>query len=266
MRRRRSVCVTFLHESYNPRTEFHRMGFTHVYLPMLLEHSESQICQLGNPESGQREHALMDGRAYTNKELASVAGISPQTATAHLRILGEAGLITATKSGRCVYHRIATAEVAEMLERMAAVAPMNDLYLAQRRKAGDLAVLRSCYDHLAGPLAVRLTQSFLERTMLVEENGGYTVIRSETWVQLGVTLREKTSVRPFVRPCLDWTERKPHVAGPLGRQLFDHGLSVGWYSRQSSKRGLVVNDAGRQALQQILGLDPNNLEIGVEHA
>ena len=58
MRRRRSVCVTFLHESYNPRTEFHRMGFTHVYLPMLLEHSESQICQLGNPESGQREHAL----------------------------------------------------------------------------------------------------------------------------------------------------------------------------------------------------------------
>ena len=209
---------------------------------------------------------LMDGRAYTNKELAAVAGVSPQTATAHLRLLAEAGLITAMKSGRCVYHRIATTEVAEMLERMAAVAPMNDLYLAQRRKAGDLAVLRSCYDHLAGPLAVRLTQSFLERGMLVEENGGYAARACETWARLGVTLPTKSSTRPFARPCLDWTERKAHVAGPMGRQMLDYGLECGWYRRASSKRGLVVTRDGRQALQQILGLDPNSFEMGVEHA
>lgn len=209
---------------------------------------------------------LMDGRAYTNKELAAVAGVSPQTATTHLRLLAVAGLITAMKSGRCVYHRIATTEVAEMLERMAAVAPMNDLYLAQRRKAGDLAVLRSCYDHLAGPLAVRLTQSFLERGMLVEENGGYAARACETWARLGVTLPAKSGTRPFARPCLDWTERKAHVAGPMGRQLLDHGLERGWYRRASSKRGLVVTGDGRQALQQTLGLDPNSFEMGVEHA
>lgn len=197
---------------------------------------------------------LMDGRAYTNKELAAAAGVTPQTASAHLRLLQNAGLVLAEKRGRCVYHRLAGAEVAQALEQLAAIAPADSLYRAQRRKAGDLAQVRSCYDHLAGPLAVAMTAACLQRGMLVEAQGVFQVTPAEEWGRLGVRLPLKPTRQPFARPCLDWTERRLHVAGPLGRQMLDHALQAGWMQRQQHKRGLLLTAPGRQALEQILGL------------
>ncbi|MDE4098498.1 ArsR/SmtB family transcription factor [Phaeobacter gallaeciensis] len=200
---------------------------------------------------------LMEGRAYTNKELAAAAGITPQTATAHLRMLQEAGLVVAEKRGRCVYHRLSGAEVAQALEQLAAIAPADSLYLAQRRKAGGLAEVRSCYDHLAGPLAVAMTQAFLRRGMLAERDGGFDTVPSDLWAPLGVTLPDpqRSARQPFARPCLDWTERRLHVAGPLGRQLLSHALERGWMLRRQHKRGLTLTAPGRRALHQLLGLE-----------
>lgn len=205
---------------------------------------------------------LMEGRSFTNKELASAAGITAQTATAHLRMLQNAGLVVAEKRGRCVFHRLANAEVAHVLEQLASIAPSDHLIRAQRRKAGDIAQLRSCYDHLAGPLAVAMTDRLLERGLLVEADGGFRVTADETWGKLGVTLPQgakggQTAAerrQPFARPCMDWTERRLHVSGPLGRQILAHAFDRGWVARNRYKRGLQLTGLGARAFEGILGL------------
>ncbi|UWQ24462.1 metalloregulator ArsR/SmtB family transcription factor [Leisingera aquaemixtae] len=202
---------------------------------------------------------LMEGRAYTNKELAAAAGVTPQTASAHLRLLQNAGLVVAEKRGRCVYHRLAGAEVAHALEQLAAIAPADSLHRAQQRKAGGLAQLRSCYDHLAGPLAVAMTRALLDRGMLAEAHGAFRAEPAAEWLKLGVVLPERPGRQPFARPCLDWTERKLHVAGPMGRQILDHALGSGWVKRHRHKRGLMLTAPGRVALEQILGLQCGTL-------
>ncbi|WP_291729114.1 helix-turn-helix transcriptional regulator [Leisingera sp. F5] len=202
---------------------------------------------------------LMEGRAYTNKELAAAAGVTPQTASAHLRLLQDAGLVVAEKRGRCVYHRLAGPEVAHALEQLAAIAPADSLHRAQQRKAGDLAQVRSCYDHLAGPLAVAMTRALLDRGMLREEHGAFRAVPAGEWLKLGVILPEKPGRQPFARPCLDWTERKLHVAGPVGRLILDHALDSGWVKRHRHKRGLVLTTPGARALEQILGLSCGGL-------
>ncbi|AAV97023.1 winged helix-turn-helix domain-containing protein [Ruegeria pomeroyi] len=196
---------------------------------------------------------LMDGRAYTNKELASAAGVTPQTATAHLRRLEEAGLIRATRSGRCLYHSIAGPDVAEALETLSALAPSDHLYRVQQRKGARLKMLeaRSCYDHLAGRLGVAIAQALLELGDLARDGAQYRVVPSERWAKLGVTL---TGRAPLARPCLDWTERLPHVAGPVGREVLSHALSANWLRRVRGERGLEVTPAGAVALRQILGI------------
>lgn len=209
---------------------------------------------------------LMEGRSFTNKELAAAAGITPQTATAHLRMLQNAGLVLAEKRGRCVFHRLANGEVAQVLEQLAAIAPSDHLHRIQQRKAGDISQLRSCYDHLAGPLAVAMTTRFLERGLLVEEHGGFRACPDEAWQKLGVTLPEKpkapSSHLPFARPCMDWTERRLHVSGPLGKQILAHALERGWVMRNKYKRGLVLTAPGQRALEDILGLHSQELIDG----
>lgn len=202
---------------------------------------------------------LMDGRAFTNKELALAAGVTAQTATAHLKLLQAAGLVLAEKSGRCVYHRIAGAETAALLEQLAALAPSQDLYHRQCRKAGALAGLRSCYDHLAGPLAVRMTEVFLERGMLVADQGSYRSGRPDLWQALGITPAEPKGRGAQARPCLDWTERRHHLAGPLGRQIMDHGLTQAWFHRQTGARELVVTDKGSAVFSCVLGIETKEI-------
>ncbi|MFS4581398.1 ArsR/SmtB family transcription factor [Phaeobacter sp. C3_T13_0] len=198
---------------------------------------------------------LLDGRSYTNKELAAAAGVTPPTATAHLQMLQSAGLVIAEKRGRCVFHRLASAEVAHALEQLAAIAPSDHLHRAQQRKAGGLAPLRSCYDHFAGPLAVAMTARFIDLGILIERNGGFEVVPATEWSKLGVVLPSTVGRQPFARPCMDWTERRLHISGALGRQILSHALKAGWVKRQSVKRGLLLTSPGRAAFDQIIGLN-----------
>ncbi|MEK0164359.1 metalloregulator ArsR/SmtB family transcription factor [Phaeobacter sp. JH20_36] len=202
---------------------------------------------------------LLDGRSYTNKELAAAAGVTAPTATAHLQLLQSAGLVVAEKRGRCVFHRLASAEVAQTLEQLAAIAPSDHLHRAQQRKAGVLAPLRSCYDHFAGPLAVAMTRRFLDLGILVERNGGFEVIPAAEWDRLGVTLPTRPSRQAFAKPCMDWTERRLHISGELGRQLLSHALTSGWVKRQPVKRGLLLTAPGRAAFEQTIGLDTRSV-------
>ena len=208
---------------------------------------------------------LMEGRAFTNKELAAAAGISAPTATAHLRLLQDAGFVVAEKSGRCVYHRIANSEVAQTLEQLATLQPSQRLYSTQQKKAGDLAVVRSCYDHLAGPLAVAMTDALLRMGAMVELNGAFEPQPAGIWNKLGVTLPERPGRKPFARPCLDWTERKPHIAGPLGRQILTQALDLQWMKRRRHKRGLHLTRDGVRAFEQMLKLDAELMEKAMSH-
>lgn len=198
---------------------------------------------------------LMDGRAFTNKELAAAAGISAPTATAHLSLLRDAGFVIAEKSGRCVYHRIANVDVAQTLEQLVALQPTTALYQTQQKKAGDLAVVRSCYDHLAGPLAVAMTDVLIQKGALIEQDGIFHAQPAPVWAKLGVILPDRPGHRAFARPCLDWTERKPHIAGPLGKQLLTRALDRCWMQRRTHKRRLQVTSKGAAALEQLLQLD-----------
>lgn len=206
---------------------------------------------LAHPSRARMLNALMDGRAFTNKELASFAEITPQTATAHLDRLEYAGLITRLKSGRHTYHRIASEDVATALEMLSTLTA-NPL---SARTPPELRRARSCYNHLAGRLAIEITSSLTAKGMIVEENGHFAPQPSPVWEKLGVTLPERALKKPFAKCCLDWSERKYHIAGPMGTALLNNALAEGWLNRpRHDARYLDITAQGRRAFGALLGL------------
>lgn len=202
---------------------------------------------------------LMDGRAFTNKELASAAGITPQTATAHLQKLQGAGLTSSLRSGRQVYHRLASAEVAAALEQLAHLTPSD--HLARAGRAGqEVRLARSCYSHLAGRLGVALAQALI-RDQVVQVTDGTAAPgpHYEALVtRLGLTVPPG---RPLVRLCLDWTERRHHLSGPFATALMTHALEAGWLARRTGARSLRITPAGQAAFAQHFGLTAADLSL-----
>ena len=208
--------------------------------------------------------ALLDGRAWTAGELAAAAGVAPPTATGHLNLLVEGGLLSEVRQGRHRYVRIADATVAELIENLAALAPPRarprpprTLSAASRNRA--LARGRTCYDHLAGTVGVAITDAMTERGLLGWDTGSPSLTRAgATWLEgLGVRLATGGSRRPVTRACLDWTERRPHLAGAAGAALCAHAFEAGWITRIGTTRAVALTDGGRAALHAHLGLaDP----------
>ncbi|WP_404819498.1 ArsR/SmtB family transcription factor [Streptomyces marincola] len=201
--------------------------------------------------------ALLDGRAWTAKELAHHEGVAPSTATEHLHALVRGNLLTEERQGRHRYVRLAGPHVAELVEGLAALAPerpaaARSLSAASRRRA--LAHARTCYDHLAGALGVAITDAMTERRLLDPGHGlGLTRAGADWLRELGVVVPAGTR-RPAVRSCLDWTERRPHLAGAVGAALCGHAFDAGWITRVGTTRAVVVTHAGRRALRRHLGL------------
>jgi DNA-binding transcriptional ArsR family regulator len=201
--------------------------------------------------------ALLDGRAWTATELARHMGVARSTATEHLHALVRGKLLTEERQGRHRYVRLAGPQVAEVIESLAALAPERaasprTLSGAGRRRA--LAHARTCYDHLAGALGVAVTDAMIERRLLDLEHGlGLTGAGAEWLAGLGVTVPAGTR-RPSVRPCLDWTERRPHLAGAVGGALCRHAFDEGWVVRVGTTRAVTVTPLGRRALHRHLGL------------
>ena len=201
--------------------------------------------------------ALLDGRAWTAAELARHAGVAAPTATGHLNLLVAGGLLTQERQGRHRYVRLASADVAALIENLAAMAPPRQaaprsLAVASRHQA--LARARTCYDHLAGALGVRITEAMTKRDLLDLDRGLALTDEGARWfAALGITLPPATR-RPLVRSCLDWTERRPHLAGAAGAALCGHAMNRRWITRIGTGRAVALTEAGRDALYSHLGL------------
>lgn len=196
---------------------------------------------------------LMDGSSRPASELAAAAQVSPSTASEHLGVLVDAGLVTATSRGRQRFYRIKGPAVARALEELGTMCPETPVIsLRQSSEARRLAFARLCYDHLAGCLGVALTESMTAMDWLSDSDGTLQVTSTglEALAALGIQgRREAPGRRPLCRPCPDWTERRPHLGGALGALLADHALASGWVRRSVSGRGLTVTDSGVAAFK-----------------
>ncbi len=210
---------------------------------------------LGIPSRAAMLDALMTGRALTATELARAADITMQTASEHLAKLREGGLVEVVKQGRHRYHRLASPEVGAALESLSHIAPAKPVTtLRQSSRARSLAEARTCYDHVAGRCGVVLHDGLLSLGWLVPEPGGYGLSESgvEGLLGWGVDVTTaRSSRRQFARPCLDWTERREHLAGALAGAIAD-ALIDGpepWFARRADDhRGLRPTDLGRVRL------------------
>jgi hypothetical protein len=184
-------------------------------------------------------------------------GVAPSTTTEHLHALVRGNLLTEERQGRHRYVRLAGPHVAELIESLAAMAPerapvSGSLSAAGRRKA--LAHARTCYDHLAGTVGVAVTDAMAERRLLDLEHGPrLTGAGAGRLEELGITVPTGTR-RPSVRSCLDWTERRPHLAGAVGAALCRYAFDTGWITRIGTTRAVAVTPLGRQALRHHLEL------------
>ncbi|MDQ0841787.1 MULTISPECIES: helix-turn-helix transcriptional regulator [unclassified Streptomyces] len=207
--------------------------------------------------------ALLDGRAWTAGELARHGGVAPSTASEHLGKLVAGGLLSEERQGRHRYVRLADDRVAHLVEELAAHAspgpPPAPRSLRESNVAGALARGRTCYDHLAGRLGITITRAMTARGLLTQDAGFALTDRGARWfADLGIDLTAKGR-RPLVRGCLDWTERRPHLAGVAGARLCGHALDAGWCVRIGSDRAVKVTDDGERALHTLLGIEPGIL-------
>jgi len=213
---------------------------------------------VGDPARANILAALMGGQALTASELAYAAGVSPQTTSGHLGRPTDGRLISCIKQGRHRYYRIATPRVAEMLEGIMAV--VADLPPRHRpRSASDEAMreARTCYDHFAGRLGVGITDALRARGHLVlADEGGEVTDGGVVFLQgFGLDLdAARRRRRIFCRPCLDWTERRPHLGGCIGAALAQRCFDLGWLERTRNSRALKVTAAGRRGLSETFGL------------
>ncbi len=215
---------------------------------------------VGNPARANMLTALLDSRALTATELAYAAGVAPQTASGHLAKLTEARLLTLAKQGRNSYYRLASPLIGRMLESIMAVAADGPGRYEPRWRGGDaLRNARTCYDHLAGRLGVALADLLVDRDYVaLSEDGGIVTPPGEEFLfDFGIKLREAGKrQRTFCRPCLDWSERRPHLAGVVGAGLTARCFELGWIARIRDTRAVLVTPDGRRGFAEAFGVDP----------
>jgi DNA-binding transcriptional ArsR family regulator len=213
---------------------------------------------VGDPARANILAALMGGQALTAGELVRAAGVSPQTTSGHLGKLTDERLIACIKQGRHRNYRIATPRVAEMLEGIMAVMADSPPRHRPASKLDDaMRNARACYDHFAGKLGVGLTDALCAHGHIVlTDEGGEITDNGVTLLQeFGVDLAAARSRRRiFCRPCLDWTERRPHLGGTLGAVLAQRCFDLKWLQRMRDSRALIVTPAGRRGLSDTFGL------------
>jgi len=198
--------------------------------------------------------ALMDGQARPATELARIARVSPSTGSEHLALLTRGGLLRVEQHGRHRYHRLASDAVARAFESLSLLTtrPVRSVSV----DPGDAAFrrARTCYRHLAGELGVGLVDAMLERRWVKREGSRYTLTGTGQREGVSLGLIEETDGLLEGRACLDWTERRDHLAGPLGIGLTKGLLEVGWVRRKPSTRALRVTVDGARALRDAFGL------------
>ena len=213
---------------------------------------------IGHPTRAAVLIALMDGRALPASALASRGAASPQAASAHLRKLVDGGFLTVRVSGRHRLYRLASREVARALEALLAIsAPPRIVALRQHMAMQRLREARVCYDHLAGRLGVAVTDALMARGVVRAGDGEFRVTaRGERFFAgLGIDVAAlRGRRRPLARTCMDWTERRPHLAGSLGMALQECFVAQAWIERQREDRAVRLTERGRRAMDRVFGV------------
>lgn len=209
----------------------------------------------GDPARANMLSLLMDGRAFTAGELSAAANIMPQTASGHLARMVDAGLLVVVQQGRHRYYRLASPLVGQMLEGMMVVAAADP----SARKFGPrdqaMRFVRTCYDHLAGQLAIAIADRLMERgyLLLSDDGGEITPSGRDFFSKQGLDLNLQPH-RAFCRPCLDWSERRYHLAGTLGTRIKEQFFERQWIKQKAGERTVMLTPLGRTKLRDIYGV------------
>lgn len=210
---------------------------------------------IGDPTRASFLMALSEERSLPAGELARRAGVTASTASIQLAKLVDGGLLTAEQKGRHRYYSLADPAIAAAIESLTVISPRRPANsLKQARIGSDLQAARTCYDHLAGALGVALFDSLLREGILTRDLGT-TKPGSRRLRELGVDVeRAAEGRRAFARRCLDWSERRDHLAGALGAAIATRFFELGWIERSPSSRAVRVTEAGRTGLARDLGI------------
>ncbi|CAN5148880.1 winged helix-turn-helix domain-containing protein [soil metagenome] len=219
----------------------------------------SPAALIGDSSRAAMLQALQDGRAHPAGALAWAAGLTAQAASNHLAKLVDGGLVSVEREGRHRYYRLANAEVAHVLEALSLLAtPIRSLEQPRSREARALREGRCCYGHLAGRLGIAVTDALVARSFLCPaDDKQYAVsAKGRAWFEdLGLDLAALRSKRGAARQCLDWTERRHHLAGPLGVTLLSRMVALGWIETVAGSRAARLTTRGREQLRKRLGVD-----------
>ena len=199
---------------------------------------------------------LLDGRAYTATELAVSADISRQACSNHLQKLTEANLLQVVKSGRHKYYRFANDKVAQIIENLASLIPVESISF-QKTKPEKIGIkyARSCYDHLAGTLACNLTDVMLMKKIIVYSDKTFIITEHgvDWFYKIGINvLKLNEFKRKLAFPCLDWSERKHHIGGSLGAAILNLLIQKDWVIKSKYSREIIVTGIGELELDKIL--------------
>jgi DNA-binding transcriptional ArsR family regulator len=210
---------------------------------------------LGDPTRAAFMLELSEVDALPAAELAALAGVTASTASIQLAKLVEGGLLTVERHGRHRYYALADPAIATAIEALAVIAPRRPARsLRQARMGSDLQAARTCYDHLAGALGVALFEALLARRV-VTEGLEPTKAGARRLAQLGIDVVELSAGRrPLARRCLDWSERRHHLAGALGAALATRFFELGWIERLPTSRAVRVTPKGREGLARNLSV------------
>jgi DNA-binding transcriptional ArsR family regulator len=201
---------------------------------------------------------LLDGGTASASELAAAASVKPSTASGHLAALVDGRIVDVSVRGRHRDYRLANRDVAFALEALSRICPDHRVHSLKTARTMDaMRVARTCYDHLAGKLGVEILDAMLERDWLIPRDDGYAVAESgeRMLIAIGVDVDDaRRQRRNFAGPCIDWTERRPHLAGALGAALCRSVLAAGWACRRRGDRGLLVTTIGATQLHDTFGI------------
>jgi DNA-binding transcriptional ArsR family regulator len=213
---------------------------------------------LSSPARSAMLDVLLEGGTASASVLAAAASVKPSTASEHLAALVEGHMVAVATRGRNREYRIADREIALALEALSRICPDRPVRsLRAARTMEAMRGARTCYDHLAGQLGVEILDALVQRRWLVAHGDDYALGDSgeQALIGLGVDVAAaRRQRRNFARPCLDWTERRPHLAGALGAALCQSVVRAGWVRRRRSGRGLSVTALGVDQLAEALGI------------
>ena len=226
--------------------------------PSIDESIHSIAAAIGDPGRSRMLYSLMDGHARTGTELAIVANVSASTASVHLARLRDERLVKVLRQGKHRYYTLDGPDVAAVLESLSVLAGSpREKFIPNT--PNRLCAARTCYDHIAGTLGVALHDRFTKLKWLAPAVGSaydLTPRGTEAFEAIGIDVQQaRTLRRLFAGPCLDWSERRPHLGGALGAALLDIALKKKWVTPDLDSRVLSVTNRGRREMQVHFGLN-----------